>query len=86
MGEPSTNPCDYVVPNGTHCSYPCPGCGAPTYAADGACPTGCAEAYDWLPKTLFYGCDETVDNCTAVPGVDFHDYAIEDEVGGWRRV
>ena len=40
--------CDYVVPDGDHCEYDCPGCGAPTYAADGACPCVCADQYDEL--------------------------------------
>ena len=42
--------CDYVVPPGQHCSFKCPGCGAPTWAADGACPCKCAEQYPGIPS------------------------------------
>ena len=33
--------CDYVVPPPNHCHMGCPGCGAPTYGADKACPCDC---------------------------------------------
>ena len=33
--------CDYVVKPGKHCDAGCPGCGAPTYGADKACPCSC---------------------------------------------
>lgn len=67
--------CDYVVPEGKHCTYKCPGCGAPWYSADGACPIDCANYTglahggadeDYLPDPL--------------PGLDFHSYAIEDSI------
>lgn len=48
-------PCDYVTPPGKHCSFPCKRCGAPWYAADGACPTDCAKAHPELPKNIPYG-------------------------------
>jgi hypothetical protein len=44
---PNTNggQCDFVVQTGTHCNSHCPGCGAPTYGADAACPTDCNGAH-----------------------------------------
>jgi hypothetical protein len=83
MVHPLTNPtnlaCDYVVGEGKHCGWKCAGCGAPKYAADEACPTACADAYSWLPKNLTYGTDPKL-MPDPVPGVDFHKYAIEDQV------
>ena len=38
--------CDYVVPPGKHCQHRCPGCGAPTYGADKACPCDCDGSCD----------------------------------------
>merc|ERR1712070_500352 len=58
---------------GTHCHWPCPGCSAPCYAADGACPIDCAH-YPGLPHggaNRSYLPDQ-------VPGFDFRDYAIQD--------
>eukprot|EP00940_MAST-03C_sp_MAST-3C-sp2_P001732 g1732.t1 len=74
----STNmACDYVVPEGKHCNWTCPGCngqadpktGEPTFAADGACPTSCSR-YPGLPEKNEYP--------NPVPNHDFHDYAVED--------
>lgn len=48
-------PCDYVVQNGSHCPWHCPRCGAPWYAADGACPTACAKEHQELPQDVQYG-------------------------------
>jgi len=36
--------CDYnATKEGHHCKWKCPGCGAPTYAADESCPDICAK-------------------------------------------
>ena len=51
-------------PQGTHCpwalnhSIACPGCRAPWYAADSACPTRCSDQFPGLPA--FGGSDPTV--------------------------
>ena len=42
--------CDYVVQGGHHCDTGCPGCGAPHYAADKACPCDCSKQYPGLPE------------------------------------
>lgn len=65
--------CDYVVPEGQHCDYKCPGCGAPWYSADGACPVDCSH-YDGLPHG---GADPKMWP-DQLPGIDTHMYAIED--------
>ena len=68
--------CDYdATADGTHCDFECPGCGAPTYAADTACPTVCSDKFPGLPE--FAGSDPAV-LPDPVPGHDFHEYAIED--------
>jgi len=38
--------CDYVVPFPKHCDERCPGCGAPHFAADKACPCDCNSNCD----------------------------------------
>jgi hypothetical protein len=96
-----TQACDYVVPAGEHCGYRCPGCGAPTYAADSACPGRCAEQYpQYFPSGFAYvGSDPDIFP-DPLPGFDatYHDYAVEDAlvvpddipagdyVLGWRWV
>ena len=42
--------CDYAVPSGQHCSDHCPGCVAPWYLADDACPCSCPDQYPGLPQ------------------------------------
>jgi len=73
--------CDYVVPPGEHCKWSCPGCGPPTYAADGACPCRCAEKYPGIPK--YVAADPTIFP-DPLPGFDkmetFKSYAVEDTV------
>ena len=82
MPVPDTDvhPCDYVVPAGTHCfntsSRFCPGCGAPWYAADGACPTPC-NVFPGLPENA--AADEAFFP-NPLPGLDFHEFAIEDDL------
>ena len=78
--------CDYVVPgfpdlvaDKDHCDWKCPGCGPPTYAADGACPCKCAEKYPGTPN--YVGADPQL-MPNPLPGFDhsYRDYAIEDEL------
>jgi len=73
--------CDRVMPAGEHCPFKCPGCGAPTYAADGACPCKCAEAYPGIPQYVAADPELFPD---PLPGFDtereYHKYAIEDTV------
>lgn len=89
--ENGTTCCDYVVTPPAHCPYKCPGCGAPWYAADGACPTDCARF--GLPHG---GCDSRYMDYSWIKGIDDHSFAIEntlnvpkdipagDYVLGWR--
>ena len=70
--------CDYVVPEGEHCAWGRPRCGAPWFAADGACPTKCSKAYPNLPNHS-YGADPT-DFPDPVPQHPPTKYVIEDEV------
>jgi len=65
--------CDYVVPDGEHCNYKCPGCGAPLFAADGACPVDCAHY--GLPHG---GTDSRYYDFPVKE--NFHKYAIEDPI------
>ena len=77
--------CDRVVPAGEHCDFKCPGCGAPTYAADGACPCKCAESYpQYFPSgTAYVGADKTL-MPDPLPnfhsGDQYHAYTVEDEL------
>jgi len=80
MPVPDTDvhPCDYKTAAPEHCKTVCPGCGAPWYAADAACPTNCA-AFPGLPEMASargFG-DRFPD---PLPGANFHSYAIEDRV------
>jgi len=82
MRQPVPNtdghPCDYSVPKGEHCeSGSCPGCGAPWYAADTACPTPCAAQFPGVPVNVSADLDLFPD---PLPEYDFHEYAIEDEL------
>jgi hypothetical protein len=78
--------CDYVVPNGTHCDFKCPGCGPPLYAADGACPCACAEKYpQYFPgvSSVYVGAARDImPNPPGIPDFDrtYRSYAIEDSV------
>jgi len=73
--------CDYVVPEGEHCGWHCPGCGPPTYAADGACPCKCAEKYPGVPN--YVAADKLIFP-DPLPNFDkssnYTTYAIEDTV------
>mmetsp|Transcript_33210 Transcript_33210/g.86951 ORF Transcript_33210/g.86951 Transcript_33210/m.86951 type:complete len:374 (+) Transcript_33210:25-1146(+) len=70
--------CDYVVVPPAHCEYKCPGCGAPKFAADSACPaTSCADYYPGTPRDVAAVPEIFPD---PVPGMDMHAYAIEDTV------
>ena len=71
--------CDFVVDEGDHCDWSCPGCAAPLYAADGACPCKCYDQYSELSEHS-YGADPDVFP-DPVPGFDANgDYAIEDHI------
>ena len=72
-----THPCDYNVTDGTHCHAGCPGCRAPWWAADSACPTNCALQFPGTPKMASADPDVFPD---PLPGADFHSYAIEDDL------
>ena len=83
MPVPDTDvhPCDYIVPDGTHCPMHgphgwCPGCGAPWYAADAACPTNCAAAFPGLPNVT--SADLSLFPNPMPNVTDFHSYALED--------
>jgi len=80
MPVPDTDvhPCDFAVPSGTHCNTSCPGCGAPWYSADGACPTNCAKAFPGLPAVA--SADPAHFPNPLPHATDFHSYAIEDEL------
>merc|ERR1711918_234069 len=73
--------CDYNVTKvsgpSAHCPWKCPGCGSPTYAADQACPTKCA---DHFPGTPSYAGSDPATFPWPAPGHDMHDFAIEDTV------
>jgi len=75
------HPCDYKVAAGKHCMGPrghawCPGCGAPWWSADDACPTNCAAAYPGLPAVA--SADPAHFPDPLPPRTDFHDFAVED--------
>jgi hypothetical protein len=75
--------CDKVMPRGEHCDWKCPGCGAPTYAADGACPTKCAESYpQYFPSGFAYVAADPDIFPDPLPGFDsnYHEYAVEDHL------
>ena len=65
-----------------HCDWKCPGCGAPTYAADGACPTKCKESYpEFFPAGSGYvGCNTAFFPDPLALHKTYHDFAVEDEV------
>lgn len=69
--------CDYVTQPGEHCSWKCPGCGPPKYAADSACPAPCPEHYPGTPADVSAVPSIFPD---PAPGIDYHSYAIEDTV------
>lgn len=66
--------CDRVMPEGEHCSYKCPGCGAPWYSADSACPVDCAHY--GLPHGGSDSKYNTAFNVTR--HLNFQEYAVED--------
>ena len=76
--------CNYVVPPGKHCDWKppagkCPGCGPPTWAADGACPCVCHEHYPGVPA--YVAADPKIFP-DPLPGFDqygnYTHYAVED--------
>lgn len=82
--------CDYVVPAGKHCWDRCPGCVAPWYAADTACPVDCDVAYPGLPpgratpqdfpQQVKYNTDLVIEDALRVPThIPPGDYVL-----GWR--
>ena len=78
MRNPIPNPtplaCDYnASAQGKHCPYECAKCGAPTYAADEACPCVCADEYPGLPV---YGGSDPSAFPDQLYGHEFHSYAI----------
>lgn len=82
--------CDYVVPSGKHCDFACPGCKAPLYAADNACPCDCDKQYPGLPKghatpedfpqQVKYNVNIVIEDTLRVPA----DIPTGDYVLGWR--
>jgi len=73
-----THPCDYNVTEGHHCpTCGSPGCRAPWWAADSACPTPCAAKFPGLPLDVSADPSAFPD---PIPNHDFHSYAIEDEL------
>jgi len=66
--------CDRVMPEGEHCSWKCPGCGAPWYSADGACPVDCAH------YGLPHGGSDSKYNAAfnVTRHLNFQEYAVED--------
>ena len=72
------HPCDYDVGPGKHCDQSCPGCKAPWYMADAACPTNCAKAFPGLPVNA--SADKTAFPNPFGQPTDFHSFAIEDEL------
>ncbi len=80
-------PCDWNPSRvGQHCHWGCPRCGAPWWAADGACPDNqCAHSTE-LPKGINYGNafkgaadSNTVEDRVIVPHVEKGDYVLR-----WR--
>ena len=68
--------CDYVVPQGQHCTGACgKACGPPWYVADNACPTDCTR-YPGLP----HGGSDPAYFVNPLPQVDWHTFAVEDTV------
>ena len=78
LPNPTSFGCDYVVDEGEHCDWECPGCGAPTYAADDACPCKCYDQYHELSEHS-YGTDPDV-FVDPVPDHEYHEFAIEDHL------
>jgi len=73
--------CDYNVSlhegPGHHCAWTsCPGCGPPLYAADESCPDVCSKHYPNTPD----GRTPTLPFPNPVPGIDTHDFTVEDTV------
>ena len=65
-----------------HCHWSCPGCGAPTYAADTACPAKCAESYpQYFPSGKAYvGADKGLFPDPHGLSKAYHSFAVEDEL------
>ena len=76
--------CDRVMPKGEHCPWQhCPGCGAPTWAADSACPCKCAENYpQYFPSGFAYVAADKDAFPSPFPNFEneYHTYAIEDHL------
>lgn len=72
--------CDYRAQPG-ECKWKCPGCGAEHGdAAKDACPCDCSKKYPDLGLPAGGGGDDPYWLPNPVPGVDTHDYVIEDTV------
>jgi hypothetical protein len=74
--------CDRVMPPGEHCPWDCPGCGAPTYAADSACPCECAKNYpQYFPSGFAYVAADRDIFPDPVPDIgEYRDFAVEDHL------
>jgi hypothetical protein len=72
--------CDKIMPKGEHCVWDCPGCGAPTYAADGACPCKCNEYTEYFPSGFAYVGSDPAIFPDPLPNFshEYHSYAVED--------
>lgn len=90
MGYDSTAPCDWNPGAfGEHCTWHCPRCGAPWWAADGACPDSKCSHHPELPNiSSHYGDNypheaprgNTIEDSVMVP----QDVAPGDYVLQWR--
>jgi len=78
MPDYDPHPCDYNVTEGEHCLAGCPGCRAPWWAADSACPTNCAAKFPGLPKNAAADPAAFPDPLGGKFG--YHEYAVEDEL------
>mmetsp|Transcript_6026 Transcript_6026/g.15697 ORF Transcript_6026/g.15697 Transcript_6026/m.15697 type:complete len:141 (+) Transcript_6026:211-633(+) len=82
-------PCDWNAgAHGEHCTWKCERCGAPDFAADGACPDHNCEHTPGLPRDVTYGTAiedltkgaGTVEDRVVVPtGIPAGDYVLR-----WR--
>jgi len=68
--------CNYVVQPPDHCQYDCPGCKAPLFSADSACPCDCEKQYPGLPP----GNTDRISFPDPNPhgGDAYHDFSVED--------
>ena len=80
-------PCDWnPKAHGQHCKWGCPHCGAPWYAADGACPDDNCKHTTELPQTINYGkafvgtpaTANTIEDRVMVPKVPAGEYVLRE--------